>query len=149
MKTVVMCVAWLALSAPALAQIQVGTLVGVPVSGYDSAGRRDPFVSLIAPKRPTAPPAGTDGRAAAGLKSIALADVTVTGIVRRGTAMMAILQGSDRQSFVARVQDRLLDAVVKTIDAKGVVFVEAVDPGVGVRPQEIRKQLHGAAEGNR
>lgn len=149
MKNLWAClVALAALSAPAFAQqIQVGTLVGVPVSGYDSAGRRDPFVSLIAPKRPTG--VMPDARSQPGLKNIALVDVTVTGIVRRGDALMAILEGADRQSFVAHVKDRILDAVIKRIDAQGVVFVEVTDPGMSARAQEIRKSLRGAAEGSR
>ena len=140
-----------ACATSAYAQIPVGTYVGASMSGYDSAGRRDPFVSLITPKRPT--PAGQPqaGRPTApGLRSMALADVAVTGVVRRGNVMMAILQGAgQQQSYVAKVKDRLMDAVIKSIDAQGVVFVEVVDPGLGSRPQEIRKALRGAAEGYR
>ena len=149
-KTLTTCLGLVALTAPLYGQIPVGTLVGAPASGYDSAGRRDPFVSLVAPKRPSLPQAlGADTRTTPGLRSIALADVTVTGIVRKGDAMMAVLQGADRQSFVARVKDRLMDAVVKRIDPQGVIFVEVTEPGTGVRPQEIRKALRGAAEGSR
>ena len=150
MKFAWMCAVVLAAgSTPALAQIPVGTLVGVPASGYDSGGRRDPFVSLIAPKRPTTVPGAAKGTQPPGLRSIALADAVVTGIVRRGNAMMAIIQGPDRQSFVARLKDRLMDAVIKQIDAQGVIFTEIVEPGTGGRAQEIRKALRGAAEGSR
>lgn len=148
----VICAAFMlvALSAtPGYAQIPVGTYVGGTVSGYDSAARRDPFVSLIAPKRPTPTQPGAGRPLQPGLRSISLADVSVTGVLRRGTVMMAILQGPDRQSYVAKIQDRLMDAVVKRIDAQGVVFAEVVEPGMGARPQEIRKALRGAAEGNR
>ena len=145
MKPFFLCLATLALSTPALAQIPVGSFVGVPTSGYDSAGRRDPFVSLVTPKRLNAPvPTGAERSSGTGLRSIALADADVTGIVRRGDTMMALLQGPDRQSFVARVKDRLADAVVKRIDATGVVFTEVVEPGTGLRPQDIRKALRGA-----
>jgi hypothetical protein len=140
-----------ACAAPAYAQIPVGTYVGATVSGYDSGGRRDPFVSLVAPKRQT--PVGDQTAARPtqpGLRSISLADVEVTGVVRRGNVMMAILQGAgQQQSYVARVNDRLLDAVIKSIDARGVVFAEAGTAGAGGRPQEIRKALRGAAEGYR
>lgn len=147
------------MSTPAIAQIPVGTRVGeaeVPVgtrvgempSGYDSGARRDPFMSLVASRRPM--PGQTTGiRTGTGLTSFAVADVTVTGIVRKGDAMMAILQGADRQSYVAKVRDRLMDATIKSIDAQGVVFVEVGDPASGIRPQEIRKVLRGAAEVNR
>jgi len=136
------------MSTPAIAQIPVGTRVGELPSGYDSGARRDPFMSLVASRRPTpGQPSGI--RMGTGLTSFAVADVTVTGIVRKGDAMMAILQGADRQSYVAKVQDRLMDATIKSIDAHGVVFVEVVDASSGIRPQEIRKVLRSAAEVNR
>ena len=70
-----------------------------------------------------------------------LADVVVTGISRKGNEGMAILQGSDRQSYVARVNDKIADAIIKRIDAQGVVFLELPRPGDMQRPQETRKPL--------
>lgn len=137
-------------AAPALAQIPVGSRVGdVPVipSGYDSGGRRDPFTSLLAPKRPA--PGQITGRLMTGLKSFALADVVVTGVVREGNKWTAILENPDKQSYVARVRDNLSDAVIKSIDSQGVVFVEAFQPGSTARPQEVRKMLRSLAEVNR
>lgn len=132
----------LAFSATAQAQIQVGTKVGAPrpadTGSYNSLGRRDPFVSLIAPRKAT-----TDGtpRASRGLSSFMLADVVVTGISRKGDQRMAILQGADRQSYVAKVNDKIADAIIKRIDAQGVVFLETPRPGDLQRPQETRKPL--------
>jgi hypothetical protein len=129
-------------SANAYAQIQVGTKVGEPrpvnPDGYDSLGRRDPFVSLITPKKGAT---DTTPRASHGLASFMLADVVVTGISRKGSEGMAILQGSDRQSYVARVNDKIADAIIKRIDAQGVVFLELPRPGDTQRPQETRKAL--------
>ena len=141
----------LAAGAPALAQIPVGTRVGetptaIP-SGYDSGGRRDPFTSLLAPKRPLPGQLGT--RLMTGLKSFALADVTVTGVVRENNKWTAILENADKQSYVARVKDALADATIKGIDSQGVVFVEAFQPGSTARPQEVRKMLRSLAEVNR
>ena len=138
-------------ASPALAQIPVGTRVGdapptIP-SGYDSGGRRDPFTSLLAPKRPL--PGQLTGRLMTGLKSFALADVAVTGVVREGGKWTAILENADKQSYVARVKDALADATIKNIDSQGVVFVEAFQPGSTARPQEIRKVLRSLAEVNR
>jgi Tfp pilus assembly protein PilP len=134
------------------AQIPVGTRVGGPVEvgGYDSAGKRDPFVSLVVSRRPTPTAATTGvGRPASGLATFAVADVLVTGIIRAGDKMLAILQGADRQSFTARVGDRLMDATVKTIDPQGVVFLEKADASAGVKPQEVRKLLRRTEEVNR
>jgi hypothetical protein len=138
-------------ASPALAQIPVGTRVGdappgIP-SGYDSGGRRDPFTSLLAPKRPL--PGQLGGRIMTGLKSFALADVTVTGVVRENNKWTAILENADKQSYVARVKDALADATIKNIDSQGVVFVEAFQPGSTARPQEVRKVLRSLAEVNR
>jgi hypothetical protein len=132
-------------SAAAEAQIKVGTKVGEPRAvehgSYDSLGRRDPFVSLIQPRK-----SNTEVvvRAARGLTSFALADVMVTGISRVGDTRMAILQGADRQSYVAKVNDKIADAIIKRIDASGVVFLDLPKAGDTQRPQETRKALRQA-----
>lgn len=131
-----------AFAATAEAQIKVGTKVGEPrpieAGSYDSLGRRDPFVTLIAPRK-----SATDSvvRASHGLQSFALADVTVTGISRKGDERMVILRGADGQSYVAKVNDKISDAIIKRIDANGVVFLELPKPGETTRPQEMRKPL--------
>jgi hypothetical protein len=135
-------------AAPAAAQIPIGAKVGEPApsaGSYDSLGRRDPFVSLIATRRPTS--TTSVPRQGSGLASFAVIDVAVTGIVRVGTTetRLAILQNVDKQSYVAKVGSRLADGVVKSIDSAGVVFVESGDPGV-TRPREVRKLLHPTDE---
>jgi len=137
------------LATPAFAQIPVGTKVGEPVTGYDSGGRRDPFMSLIVSTRPTSAGLPPGARPGTGLTSFSVSDVLVTGIVTAGTTKMVILQGKDRQSYVAKVGTRIMDATIKSIDAQGVVFVELVEPGTAMRPQEFRKTLRPAAEVNR
>lgn len=137
----------LAVAAPAVAQdrIPLGTLVGhsptglapAVLSGYDDGGRRDPFTSLIVPKK-----AAASSRPRAGLASLSMADVSVKGIVRAGATIVAILEGPDGKSFVARRQDKLQDAVVKSIDVNGVVFVEQVVDALGVpHARDVRKAL--------
>ena len=136
--------AQMAVSSPVPeAQIKVGTKVGEPrppdSGSYNSLGRRDPFVSLIAARK-----TNTDNpilRASHGLGSFLLHDVVVTGIARKGEVRFAILQGSDKQSYVAHVNDKLADAIIKRIDAQGVVFVDLPKPGDTNRPQETRKAL--------
>lgn len=115
-----------------------------PAVGYDSGGRRDPFVTLIIPRRTTAAPrTETLLRPRTGLAALALSDVNITGLTKVGDSMMAILTGPDKQSFVLHVNDRLLDASVKAIDQQGVVFMQQIE---GTKPQEIRKTLRAAAE---
>lgn len=145
----------LATSAAAQDPVRVGMRVGDPAAGdvlvgYDSGGRRDPFVSLVLPKRPvTAAAAAEAGPRPTGLAALAVADAHVRGIVKHGDEMLAIVEGTDNQSFVVHVKDRLLDAEVKSIDARGVVFVERVEGATGAPPREVRKPLRGTTEGIR
>ena len=127
-------------AAPAIT-IPVGTRVGEMPTGYSDGGRRDPFSSLVRPKRTG--PASTDGKPRTGLAALALADVTVKGVVKIGTTMQAILEAPGRQSFMAKVKDRLLDASVQSIDAAGVVFAEDVATGT---PPQVRKTLRPTGE---
>ena len=132
-------------------QIQVGAKVGEPppsAGTYNSLGHRDPFVSLIAPRR-GATTANAPMRTGTGLASFQVADVKVSGIVKKGEIWMAILEGSDKQSYVAKVKDKLSDAVIKSIDATAVVFLETGEPGSFARPREVRKALRALDEVNR
>jgi len=130
-------------AVPAAAQVPLGTPVGLETTGYGTVMNRDPFVPLVQPQRPTAArPSATRPRA--GLAGLALADVTVKGIVRNGDAMLAILEGPDRQSFVTHIDDELFDAKVRRIEGEAVVFVLGQSNGAG--GQEIRKTLQSAAE---
>jgi len=127
-------------AAPAVS-MPIGTRVGEMPTGYNDGGRRDPFSSLVRPKRTG--PASLDGKPRTGLATLALADVTVKGIVKVGSTMQAILEAPSKQSFMARVKDRLLDAWVQSIDAAGVVFAEEVTTGT---PPQVRKGLRPAGE---
>jgi len=126
------------------APIAVGTRVGDLLSSYDSGGRRDPFAGLITPRRTGNGSEGARQRPPAGLAGVALADVLVRGIVRNGDTMLAILEGPNRQSYVSRVNDRLLDAHVVRIDADGVIFGEQAERGMP--PNHLRKSLRPSGE---
>ncbi len=155
MKTVVTTLAvMLAFSSSLLGQdpVRVGMRVGDPpasvdVIGYDSGGRRDPFVSLVLPRRPTPTQAAQTGPRPTGLAALSINDTQIRGIVRHGDDMLAIAQGPDNQSFVLHVKDRLFDADVKAIDGQGVLFIERLEGAGGRTPREIRKPLRPAAEG--
>lgn len=141
--------ALVAVPAVAYAQIQVGSRVGdAPTpSGYDDGGRRDPFVSLIVTKKPMPGTQQGQLRPALGLASLSITDVTVTGVVRAGSKMTAILKGPDNMSYMARLSDRLADGTIKSIDTEGVVFMsEQTDATGAVKGHEVRKTLRSAAE---
>jgi hypothetical protein len=150
----VIFVALLAFAAPARAQdrLPIGTRVGnttpEATSGYEDGGRRDPFVSLLVKK--ASGPSAPVSRPRVGLSGVNLADVEVKGILHAGPAVMVVLQGPEGKSFIAKSQDHLQDAVIKSIDADGVVFVEHQVDAVGaVHSRDVRKALRPTAEGIR
>ena len=131
--------------ASAQEQLPIGTRVGndVPRSGYDDGGRRDPFVSGIAPKKAAATSAA---RPKAGLAGIAVADVSVKGIIANGANVAVVLEGAGK-SFVAHRRDLLQDGVVKSIDPAGVVFtVQVVDAAGVTHARDVRKAIRSVAE---
>ena len=128
---------------PVPATIPIGTRVGMPPSNYEDGSRRDPFTSLVA-VRVTASTRPAGSRNAAALPDLVLADVTVRGVVKSGASILAILEGPNRKSFVARPNDKLRDASVQSIDTTGVVFSE--QPGPGTRPTSVRKTIRPAGE---
>ncbi len=130
--------------AAPVAPIPIGTRVGLAPTDYQGGDRRDPFASLVAPKASQAAPTGS-GRPAFSLPDLALADVTVRGVIRSGDRILAILEGPNRKSFVAHPNDKLRDASVQSIDTAGVVFAEAVSSGM--RPMTVRKTIRPAGEG--
>lgn len=146
-KVVIVCGVAAAASAGVRAQtpIKIGTRVGVAdVSGYDSGGRRDPFVSLIA-ERPAAV-AAAPARRALGLAGLAMADVAVKGIITSGQKWIAIIAAPDGATYLARPNDRLHDAVVRRIDRDAVVFLAQGEDVTGAtRSREVRKSLRPAA----
>jgi Tfp pilus assembly protein PilO len=88
----------------------------------NESGWRDPFASLVAPQPP--PVAVAAPQRTTGLAGTSLSDVTVRGIARDGTRVLAILDTGSRQSFVVRRLDRLADSVVHDINPSGVLFIQ-------------------------
>lgn len=84
-----------------------------------------------------------DTRPKAGLAGLSLADVQVKGVVKNGDTMLAILEAPGKQSFVARVKDRLADASIQSIDRDGVVFAEQTGGGASL---PVRKALRAGEE---
>jgi len=126
-----------------------GTVSLAAQSGYDAGGRRDPFVSLIVPKVSTvaARPVATS-RPGAGLAGIAVSDVQLKGVIRSGATFVAILEGPDGRTFLAKRLDRLVNGVIKGIESNAVVFTERVEDAAGaVRQRDVRKGLRGSVGG--
>lgn len=110
---------------------------------YDAGGRRDPFVSLIVPKvNPVAPRAAATSRPGAGLAGISVSDVQLKGVIRSGANFVAILEGPDGRTFLAKRLDKLMNGVIKGIESNSVVFTERLEDAAGaVRQRDVRKAL--------
>lgn len=104
---------------------------------YESQGRRDPFVSLVA--------RGQDPRAsnrAAGVAGLLIGEVTVRGVVRDRSGFIAMIQGPDRKTFIVRSGEKLMDGSIKAITADGIVFSQDVNDALAtVKQKEIRKSV--------
>ena len=100
---------------------------------------RDPFLDpgIGSPASPGAANQATNTQPPAGLAAVSVDDVSVTGLAKAGDRMTAVLQGANRQTFVVKPFDRLLDATVTAIDDAGVVFERKTSR----KPEVVRKNL--------
>lgn len=136
---------------PPLAALKIGTRVGLPSSGYDDGGRRDPFVSLIAEKPPAvASAAGSVEARAKGLAGVAVVDAAVKGIITSGAEWLAIIAGPNGAQYLAHANDRLHDGTVRRIDRDSVTFVAKVTDVTGKTvSREVRKGIRATASEGR
>jgi len=105
---------------------------------YQPEGRRDPFQSLLG--------IGSDSRGVArrsdGPAGLSVADITVRGTLESRGALIAMIQGPDKKTYVVHQGDKLLDGTIKSITPQGLVVVQEVnDPLSVVKQREIRKLL--------
>jgi Tfp pilus assembly protein PilO len=111
---------------------------------------RDPFhdvTDIAGEKRSAASGLSTTAATGiGGLSALAVDQVTVTGIVRAGDSISAMLQAPNRRTFVGRPNDRLLDATIESIDASGVTFMSLPGSLAASPPRPLRKSL-GKAPG--
>ena len=133
-------------AAPPTAQTTPGTtLPPIESYSYDPAGRRDPFVSLVARGTDAENPAS---RSADGLPGLSVNEVSVRGVLRSRGALVAMVQGPDRKTYIVHANDRFLDGTVKRVTPQGIVVLQDVnDPLSLVKQKEIRKTLRGSDEG--
>ncbi len=110
---------------------------------YDAQGRRDPFVSLLSRDSEPAP-----GKKTTRLSGMATADLMVRGMLQSLGACVAIVAGSDGRTYRARVNDRLLDGVIRSVTPQGIIIMQEVnDPLSPVKQREVRKVFRTAEHG--
>ena len=136
-------------SASVVAETSSGA-AALALEEIGATGGRDPFHDVTDIAGEKSPAASGLSTAAAigigGLSALAVDQVTVTGIVRAGDAISAMLQAPNRRAFVGRLNDRLLDATIESIDASGVTFMSLPGIGASSPPRPLRKSL-GQAPG--
>lgn len=109
---------------------------------YDPAGRRDPFVSLLARGSDAGP-----GRKTSGLSGLATNDLMLRGVLQSRNSYVALVSGPDGKTYSARANDRLLDGVIRSVTPQGLVIMQEVnDPLSLVKQREVRKGLRTAED---
>jgi Tfp pilus assembly protein PilP len=115
-----------------------------PASAYESHGRRDPFVSLVARGRDLR----VTGSRPPGVAGLLIGEVTVRGVVQDRSGFIAMIQGPDRKTFIVRAGEVLLDGSIKAITGDAIVFAQDVaDPLATVKQKEVRKSVRPADDG--
>ena len=113
------------------------------VYSYQSAGRRDPFISLVG--------RGLDGGSAGerplGLQGLTINEMTLRGIVLSRGEYLAVLEAPDSRTYIVRVSDSLFDGIVRAITADMVIFLQAVNDPLSLETErEVRRTLRTGEE---
>jgi Tfp pilus assembly protein PilP len=111
-----------------------------PVENYSYRpdGRRDPFHSLIG----TGTEPVADSRKGEGAAGLALAEISVSGIMQSRGSLVAMISGPDKKTFIVHQGDKLLDGAIKTITPQGLIVIQEInDPLSLVKQREVRKLL--------
>jgi len=111
-----------------------------PAEGYtyQADGRRDPFTNLL----------GTGNETRAGVKrndgpaGLTVGEISVRGVLESRGALIAMIEGPDKKTYVVHTGDKFLDGTIRSITKQGLVIVQEVnDPLSLVKQREIQKLL--------
>lgn len=109
---------------------------------YDPAGRRDPFVSLVASAADPQSDSEVDS-----LADLASVDVKVSGVIESDGEYVAMVEGPAGKTWLAHVHDRLRDGTIKSISLRELVIEQKIaDPLSPVKQREIRKPVGEATK---
>ena len=90
----------------------------------------------------------TTGKKLTGLSSLTTGEVMLRGVMQSRNSYVALLSGPDGKTYSARVNDRLLDGVIRSVTPQGIVIMQEVnDPLSLVKQREVRKGLRTAEDG--
>ena len=117
-----------------------------PAFVYNPEGRRDPFVSLV--KRAVEARARQGKQPApGGVSGFLVSELVLKGIMQSRGTNVALVAGPDAKTYLVRVNDRLLDGVVRAITADTLVCLQDVnDPLSLTKQREVRMTLRAVTE---
>jgi Tfp pilus assembly protein PilP len=105
---------------------------------YQSAGRRDPFLSPFGGSSESR----QMSRRGDGPAGMTLAEISVRGILESRGTLVAMVQGPDNKTYIVHQGDKLLDGTIKSVIAQGLIVIQEVnDPLSLVKQREVRKLL--------
>ena len=104
---------------------------------YQPDGRRDPFISLL-----NTGTESSSAKRAEGPGSMSVGEISVRGVIQTRGALIAMIQGPDKKTYIVHQGDKLLDGSIKTITPRGLICVQDVnDPLSLVKQREVSKPL--------
>ena len=116
-----------------------------PAFVYSPEGRRDPFVSLV--NRATEARARQSRQSTGGVAGFLVSEITLKGIMLSRSERVALVTGPDAKTYFIRVNDRLLDGVVRAITADTLICLQDVnDPLSLTKQREVRMTLRAVTE---
>jgi len=108
------------------------------IYAYQPEGRRDPFVALTG----TGTEPKSISRRGEGATGLAVADISVRGIMQSRGSLVAMVEGPDKKTYIVHQGDKFLDGTIKSITPQGLIVEQEVnDPLSLVKRREIRKLL--------
>jgi type IV pilus assembly protein PilP len=114
---------------------------------YEPSGRRDPFLNLLGFTEVQVQAVGVP-RHVDGVGGLSVSETTVRGVMKSRGALIALVQGTDKKTFVVHQGDKLLDGTIMSVVPEGLVIMQPVnDPLSSVKQREVRKLLRSVEDG--
>jgi Tfp pilus assembly protein PilP len=107
---------------------------------YDSAGRRDPFKSLVQNRRNAVTRQGPRPEGKAGLL---IDEISLTGVFQTPEGAFAQVQGGPKnKSYLLQAGDQLYDGDVVEVGREEIVFKQLINDPTAIKPfREVVKRL--------
>jgi type IV pilus assembly protein PilP len=105
---------------------------------YDPSGRRDPFLNLLG----TGSEPRINSRRGEGPAGLSINEISVRGVMLSSGSFIAMVQGPDGKTYMIKQGEKLMDGLVRAVNAEGIIVVQDVsDPLSLVKQREVSKKL--------